>query len=221
MRLGMLGLIPSRGLRFVALLLLVVAVSGRASPVVAQTDTVSVVQRPLDRHSPNGALWRAAVLPGWGQVYNRQYLKLPLVYLGLGGITAAALYTNGRYLRYRHAYLFTASVDDSGNPNFPEYATDYARLLEELGLPPESSLTEEEIESRRARLQPQFLAQRNDLRRNRDLLYVGVVLWYGLSVLDAFVSAHLRDFDVGEDLSVTLYPDLTTPGMTAAIRWTP
>ena len=77
---------------------------------------------------PNSALWRAAVVPGWGQLYNRQYLKIPLVYGGLAGFTAAALYTNDRYLLYRHAYLFTARENADGSPVFPEYADDYARL---------------------------------------------------------------------------------------------
>ena len=62
-------------------------------------------------------------------------------------------------------------------------------------------------------------SQRDNLRRNRDLLYFGLVFWYGLSVLDAVVSAHLMDFDVGEDLTVALYPEPVTSGLTATVRW--
>ena len=84
---------------------------------------------------------------------------------------------------------------------------------------PESEpLTEEDL-SRRARLEPQFRAQRDNLRRNRDLLYFGFVFWYGLSVLDAFVSAHLMDFDIGVDLTVALYPVPAASGLTATVRW--
>ena len=185
----------------------------------AQADTTTAQTRLAKDHSPNSALWRAAVVPGWGQLYNRQYLKIPLVYGGLAGFTAAALYTNDRYLLYRHAYLFTARENADGSSVFPEYANDYARLLDDLGLSPESEpLTEEDI-SRRARLEPQFRAQRDNLRRNRDLLYFGFVFWYGLSVLDAFVSAHLMDFDVGEDLTVALYPVPAASGLTVTVRW--
>ncbi len=189
-------------------------------PAAAQADTTATAQTRLpENHSPNSALWRAAAFPGWGQAYNRHYLKIPLVYLGLAGFSAAALYANNRYLLYRHAYLFTARENTDGSPVFPEYADDYARLLDDLGLSPESEpLTEEDI-SRRARLEPQFRAQRDNLRRNRDLLYFGFVFWYGLSVLDAFVSAHLMDFDVGEDLTVALYPVPAASGLTATVRW--
>ena len=191
-----------------------------ARPASAQIDTTATSQNRLpEGHSPNSALWRAAAVPGWGQLYNRQYPKIALVYAGLAGFAAAALYTNDRYLLYRHAYLFTARENTDGTPVFPEYADDYARLIADLGLTPESDLTEEDIESRRDRLEPQFRAQRDNLRRNRDLLYFGFVFWYGLSVLDAVVSAHLMDFDVGEDLTVALYPEPATSGLTATVRW--
>ena len=194
-----------------------------APPAAAQadtltTDTATTTRSLAEPHSPKKALRRAMMVPGWGQYYNRHYLKIPLVYAGLGGFTAAALYVNSRYLLYRHAYLFTARVED-GEPVFPEYADDYARLIEDLGLPPESELSDEEIQSRRLRLEPQFRAQRDNFRRNRDLLYFGIVFWYGLSLLDAYVSAHLLDFDIGEDLTVSVFPYPTASGLTATMRW--
>ena len=140
-------------------------------------------------HSPRGALWRAASVPGWGQFYNRQYYKVPIVYAGLGGLAASAILVNRRYLLYRHSYLFLARQDD-----FPHYEDDYLRLLEELNIP----------ESRGPQLTEVFRSTRDNLRRNRDLLYIGVGLFYGLSILDAYVSAHLLDFDVGEDLSLSI-----------------
>ena len=158
---------------------------------------------------PRQALSRA-LLPGWGQLYNRQFAKIPVIYAGLGIFGGAALNTNRKYRLYGHAYLFTAREDGSGLPIFPQYAEDYARLLSELGLPPEGFLTPEEVIRRRARLEPQFRAQRDNFRRNRDLLYIGMGIWYGLTILDAFVSAHLFDFDVGEDLAMRL---VAAPGL--------
>lgn len=189
-------------------------------PATAQvaTDTTLVLIEETPDHSPRGALWRAAVVPGWGQLYNRQYLKIPVVYLGFAGFIAGALLVNDRYLLYRHAFLFTARTDTAGVPVFPQYADDYARLIERLGLPPESQLTEEEIASRRQRLEPGIRATRDNLRRNRDLLYIGTGLWYGLTLLDAYVSAHLMDFDVSEDLTLSLRPDPGTGGWTATLR---
>lgn len=204
-----------------ALFVIVAMAFGRlaVAPAAAQRDTTAVAESSFpEPHSPRSALWRAAAVPGWGQYYNRHYLKIPLVYAGLGGFTAAALYTNSRYLLYRHAFLFIAR-EENDLPVFPEYEDDYARLLSDLGLTPESELSEDQIDSRRNRLAPQFRAQRDNLRRNRDLLYFGIVFWYGLTVLDAFVSAHLLDFDVGEDLTITLFPNPTASGLTARMRW--
>ena len=56
-------------------------------PASAQADTTTAPTRLAEDHSPNSALWRAAVVPGWGQLYNRHYLKIPLVYGGLAGFT--------------------------------------------------------------------------------------------------------------------------------------
>ena len=148
---------------------------------------------PID-HSARGALWRAAAVPGWGQIYNRQYVKLPIVYAGLGGLAASAIFVNQRYLHYRHAYLFIAPRTDGRA--FPEYEDDYLRLLEELNI----------SESRGPQFTDAFRSTRDNLRRNRDLLYIGIGLFYGLSILDAYVSAHLLDFDVGEDLSISIQP---------------
>ncbi len=179
-------------------------------PAAAQSDSLAAPPQrdtlPADIHTPRGALWRAAVLPGWGQVYNRQYIKAPVVYLGLGGITAFALYMNSRYLFYRHAYLYksyqeaVASNQIPSNP-FLKYEEAYARLEANHGPISSSSLR----------------PVRDSYRRNRDLSYLGIGLFYGLTVLDAYVSAHLFNFDVGEDLTVSFYP--APEGWTAAVRY--
>jgi len=176
--------------------------SGILLPVYAQIDT-TMTSDPVKRVDPQAALRRAFVL-GWGQLYNRQYYKVPFVYVGIAALTGSALLVNRRYQLYRHAYLYTASVDSEGVPTFPEYKSDYFELLSDLNLRPESNLMPDEITSRRNRLEPQIRAQRDELRRNRDLLYFGIVAWYGLTIIDAYVSAHLSEFDVTESLSVQM-----------------
>ena len=161
-----------------------------ATPLLAQQDSTEAVQPEVPQwlkgHSPRGALWRAAVLPGWGQVYNRQYLKLPFVYAGLAGITATALVLNDRYLFYRHAFLYkrseemVASGQWTENP-FLRYKGAYDEVVARYG----------EVSSEPLR------TQRDKLRRNRDLSYFGIGLFYGLTVLDAYVNAHLLDFAIG------------------------
>ncbi len=175
----------------------------RGAPFVAR-DTSAGPSVPLDatmfedassERTPRGALWRAAVVPGWGQAYNRQYVKLPFVYAALGGLTATIVVLNDRYLLYRHAYQFKAyeEITDDGETN-PRagFESDYLELLERRGV---SSLPSTAIRP-----------SRDALRRNRDLAIIGTGLVFGLTVLDAYVSAHLMDFDISDDLTVSVYP---------------
>ena len=192
------------------------AISGAIATALPATSMSQVAADTLSVRLPRTALKRA-LAPGWGQMYNRQYVKMTAAYVGFIGTVGGALLVNRRYLRYRHAYLFTARLKDDGSPVFPEYAHAYALLLDDLELAPESTLTDAEIKARRARLQPQFRAQRDQLRRNRDLLYFSTVAWYALTILDAYVSAHLFDFDVDESLAVRAR---VTPGrFSVQLRW--
>ena len=179
-------------------------------PVHAQ-QTSTAVEVQTDPRTPRGALWRAAAVPGWGQLYNRQYWKMPLVYAGLGGLTATTLAVNQKYLRYRHAYLYKAYEElvargqRDDNP-WTQYADVYQDIINDVaqGQDLNASILRD---------------QRDAFRRNRDLLYFGIGLWYGLSILDAYVSAHLVDFDVSEDLAFRLAPH--PEGLAVSVRWTP
>lgn len=167
-------------------------------------------------HSPKGALLRAAVLPGWGQFYNRQYVKIPVVWAGLGAITVFALRQNSQYLTFRHAYLYAYYNDPAGErpPEYCDcYADDYRKALSEIGVQIAEPDDEQE---QRSRLAPTFRQYRDVFRRNRDLTYFGIGVVYGLTVLDAYVSAHLLDFDVGEDLTLSVTPGLQ--GVSATLR---
>lgn len=151
-------------------------------------------------HSPRKALWRALAVPGWGQWYNRQYYKIPFVYGGLGGITVALINTNRQYLRFRHAALFKLS-QERGNNEYPQFEDEYESIRDEVGGEVSSDVLRRE---------------RDRYRRLRDLSVIGLGLYYGLTVLDAYVSAHLLTFDVGEDLSMQIYP--TPDGVSATLR---
>ncbi len=189
---------------------------GIRSAAHAQADSTASLDTVVIARLPRTALQRA-IVPGLGQLYNRHYLKIPVVYAGLAGFIGSALLVNQRYLLYRHAYLYTARLNEDGSPVFPDYERDYEVLIRDLNLEPEANLTAEEIAARRQRLEPQLRAQRDHLRRNRDLLYFGTVIWYGLTILDAYVSAHLFDFDVSESLAVRVHG---LPGhIRLSLRW--
>lgn len=175
-----------------------------AAPAAGQEVTDDNDLNLAERHSPHAALWRAAAVPGWGQYYNRQYYKIPIVWIGIGGIAGTALAINQRYLLYRHAYLFLARRNADGSPVFPQYESDFDRLTRNIP------------RDRALQLAPNFRQTRDNLRRNRDLLYIGVGLFYGLTILDAYVNAHLLEFDVGEDLTVAVAP--VPAGFAATLR---
>lgn len=167
-----------------------------AQPMAAQPDTAVARQR----FNPRAALWRAAV-PGWGQMRNRQYYKAAIVWGGLAGFAGAILRANRRYRTYGNGYLWV--IRDASTINVPAaYEQDYLSLLGELGIAPE----EAETDAFQNRLGGLFRQQRDALRRNRDVLYIGGGVFYGLSILDAYVHAHLLDFDVGENLALSLQP---------------
>ena len=165
-------------------------------PVAAQPDTTVAAHS----FAPRAVLWRAAV-PGWGQLRNRQYYKAAIVWGGLAGFTGAIIHTNRRYRTYGHGYLWV--IRDISTANVPaSYEQDYLSLLNELGVSPEEAASD----AFQNRLSGLFRQQRNALRRNRDMLYIGTGVFYGLSILDAYVHAHLLGFDVGENLAFSLQP---------------
>lgn len=137
---------------------------------------------------PKRALWLALVFPGGGQIYNRKYWKLPIIYGGFLGCTYALLWNQQMYLDYSQAYLDI--MDD--DPNTDSYLD---------MLPPRYDIT-----GREERFKTVFKNKKNFYRRYRDLsafCFVGVYL---LSVIDAYVDAHLSEFDITPDLSLRLEP---------------
>ena len=150
-------------------------------------------------HSPRRALWRAAAAPGWGQLYNRQYYKLPFVYAGLAGGGYAIYEMNRRYLLFRHANLYKVgqSRAEEGEENpYQNFEGEYNRVVERLG----GAQQVGEVSGRQLR------TLRDKYRRWRDLSIVGTGLFYALTILDAYVSAHLLTFDVGGDLALDVRP---------------
>ncbi|MEQ9105594.1 MAG: DUF5683 domain-containing protein [Rhodothermales bacterium] len=150
---------------------------------------------PAVNRTPQDALRRALLVPGWGQIYNRQYIKLPFVYGALGGLATLAVLSHQDYTLYRDAYQYKAwqELVDAGaqavNPK-AEFQSAYDEIAAEFGT----------VSSR------PIQTQRNNFRRSRDLSLIGIGLVYGLAVLDAYVSAHLIDFDDGTDLSLHVAP---------------
>ena len=192
------------------IILLACAAFAATSPSAAQQEPADT--RPSEPPSPHAALWRAAVVPGWGQIHNRQLYKAPIVWAGLTGLLGSAIYVNRRYLANRRAHLWAVRTSATLEVS-PHYEADYLELAVRLGLTPE----EADTPARRTQLARLFRQNRDRFRRNRDLLYIGLGMFHGLSILDAYVSAHLLDFDVSEDLTLSFAP--TPGGIAAQLRW--
>ena len=161
------------------------------------TDSLSKVAEPvkdkkvdsvLKVHSPRKAIIRSAIIPGWGQIYNKKYWKLPLVYGALGG-TAYVFFDNIKiYKDSRFAYKakYKASLPfDQGRDS-----TDYFKIKPEYVI--------YSLESLRA--------NRDQFRKYIDYSVLFFVFFWGLNVVDAAVDAHLKSFDVSPDLSLMIKP---------------
>lgn len=157
----------------------------------------------------------AAILPGAGQIYNRSYWKLPIVYGGLMGCAYAIIYTNNYYTSYKAAYrdILTDEVLSSDPKRSYNAVLPKGYDIERMG--------------GRDRYTQTLDNQQNTYRRYRDISIVATIIVYGLSIIDAYVDAQLFDFDISPDLSMNVEPDLyydalrqtRTPEMHIAIRF--
>lgn len=102
-------------IKFFVLILLLLPVLLLSSFAFAQIDTLpkELVPKKKLRQSPREAALRAAVLPGWGQLYNKKYWKIPLVYAGAAGIGYGIYWNNAQYQFFRNSYQ---EAFLSGNP---------------------------------------------------------------------------------------------------------
>lgn len=159
-----------------------VAPSAPPSGVVSQED---IAERA------RAATLRSLVVPGWGQVYNDQPLKAPLVVAALGGAVAVVVATNNEYLRYRRAYRYVSREQtDPQTPDPDNPFAEFASVWRELGSPGAAATR----------------GRRDQLRGRRDISILAVTAVYALQALDAYVAANLADFDVSDDISLRLAP---------------
>ena len=165
-------------------------------------DTLSVTKPAKAAFSadPQRATMLALTFPGFGQIYNRKYWKIPLVYAGFGGLAYAISYNSSLYNTYMKAYQdFTDDIPETDSYlNILSFAEpeDYDPVLY-----PDSY-----DESAAAWYSERMLKQVDYNKKNRDLSYIGVALWYIITVLDANVDASLFNYDISDNLEFTVAP---------------
>lgn len=165
--------------------------------LLTQSDTlqqVPAIQKEKFTPNPNRAVWLSLVIPGAGQIYNRKYWKLPLVYGGFVGCAYALNWNSQMYKDYSQAYLDI--MDD--DPNTKSY---------EDFLPPSANISGQE-----SRYQEIFRKRKDLYRRQRDLSIFCFIGVYLLSVIDAYVDAELSNFDISKDLGLKVEPAIFNDG---------
>lgn len=144
-------------------------------------DSLHVLLLPFQPNPKKSALY-SAILPGAGQFYNRQYWKIPVIYLGIGVATYFLVDNSKQYQRYRRAYISRIN-----NPNFQDEFTG-VRSVGDLKI-----------------LQDFY-------KKNLDMTVLFTTVGYMLQVMDALAFAHLRNFDISKNISLKMQPLLLPNG---------
>src|SRR5689334_14250373 len=144
----------------------------------ASKDTVAI-KSYASRYDPNRALLLAAILPGAGQIYNKKYWKLPLVYGGFIAIGYSINFYNDLYKQYKSELYYNLEhgyTDDSDyRPGDPYTTGSYRNATDKA-------------------------------RRERDFFVILMGGMYLLQIIDAHVDAHLKEFDLNPNLQVKIQP---------------
>lgn len=141
--------------------------------------------------NPKRAMWLAVVLPGAGQIYNRKYWKLPIVYGGFMGCIYAWRWNNQMYRDYSQAYMDI--MDD--DPTTQSY-NQFLHLGAEI------------TDANKTQYQNLFKRRKDYYRKYRDLSIFCLIGVYALSIIDAYVDASLSQFDISKDLSLKIEPSV-------------
>jgi len=132
------------------------------------------LKRAINRDA-NRASLMSALLPGLGQVYNRKYWKVPIIYAAIGGIGYFALGFQNDYQKYHNELLYRYANNLQIN-SYPDYTND------------------------------NLITLKNQSKKYRDMCFIGMGIFYVLNIIDANVDAHLKKFDVSDNLSLNISP---------------
>jgi len=163
--------------------------AGNTKPLTAVDSAVVTPKPKFDTSfSPRKATIRSAIIPGWGQIYNKQIWKVPLVYAAVGISAGVFFYNIKDYRGLRDAYKYTVDTISANN----DLIADRYKGLSANSL--------------------KFY--RDEVRKNVDRSVLVFLLAWALNVVDATVAAQLKQFDVGDDLSLKIKPTIHFNGQT-------
>jgi len=154
--------------------------------LISESPDTVLLKSYAARYNPRKALLYAAVVPGLGQIYNKKYWKLPLVYGGFIGIGYAINFYNQNYQKYKVELFYNLDhgleADTDFNPNPPPGASgaDTGTLRNAV----------------------------DKNRRERDFWVIMMGAMYLLQMVDAHVDSHLKEFDLNPNLQVSIQPSV-------------
>ncbi len=143
-------------------------------------DTSSLIKINVKQiHSAKKAALLSVAFPGAGQIYNKKYWKLPIIYAGAAGLIYSLQFNHSRYVKYRNAYKYRIDNDATTVDGYVGiYSDDNLNTLQKY------------------------------YHRYRDLTVIGFAALYALNIIDASVDAQLFTFNVSDDLSLNIQPTL-------------
>jgi hypothetical protein len=144
-------------------------------------------------HSAKKAARYSALLPGLGQAYNKKYWKIPIIYATFGGIGYSIHWNNKNYKIIKQAYSDITDDDDDTDSYLDLEYVEYYDLTDA---------------TEKANYTTNLNSSQEYYRRNRDLLFISFIAFYGLNIIDASVDAHFFDFDMSEDLTFNWQPNV-------------
>ncbi|WP_036153447.1 DUF5683 domain-containing protein [Maribacter forsetii] len=148
--------------------------------VIKDSVSFKKAKKEFNPLAPSKAAFYSAVIPGLGQIYNKRYWKAPIVWGAIGGSAYMYAWNNNQYQRFRTAFIRRQAgfTDDefNGEGTLPLFGDD-------------------DLESQQERFQS-----------DRDLWLVATIALYALNIVDANVDAHLKQFNIDDDLSLDFEP---------------
>jgi len=150
------------------------------------------IYHPDSTHDPHKAIMRSLMIPGWGQLYNHQWWKVPFIYAGLGLLVDAVLFNQ----KYYTPNLVVAHYYEQGQTltSLPVTAKDYALFAEYMNYGVSATTVDGFVDS---------------YRRDRDLSIIGFLGAYGIQILDAYIDAKFQQsYTMDTDFSFKIEPTI-------------
>ena len=156
------------------------------------------IYKPDSTHNPRKAVMHSLIIPGWGQSYNHQAWKDPIIYAALGSFASAIIYNQNYYAEF----IALAKIKRTGS--IPTQSGQYYSLYKKY---------KAAYELYGDRSADNLADIANNFVRNRDLSILGFLGFWGLNVIDAYISAKfIRSYTMDNNLSLNINPELMYNG---------